>query len=135
MPELLLHHVSYPVRDIEVSAAFYENLFGLPRLPRPPFGIPGVWFGCGDRQIHLVLNPSGTYRNSASIDIADVHFAFWTDDFEGMVARFESAGFSATLPENHVKRMLVVREGIAGFPQLYLLDPDFNTVEVNAAPM
>ena len=31
--------------------------------------------------------------------------------------------------------MLVVREGIAGFPQLYLLDPDFNTIEVNAAPM
>ena len=135
MPELLLHHVSYPVRDIAVSAAFYENLFGLQRLSRPSFGIPGVWFGCGNRQIHLVLNPSGTYRNSASIDIADVHFAFWTDDFGGMVARFESAGFSATLPDNHVKRMLVVRKGIAGFPQLYLLDPDFNTVEVNAAPM
>jgi catechol 2,3-dioxygenase-like lactoylglutathione lyase family enzyme len=135
MPELLLHHVSYPVRDIEVSAVFYENLFGIRRLPRPLFGIPGVWLGCGDRQIHLVLNPSGTYRNSASIDIADVHFAFWTDDFEGMVARIESAGFSATLPENHIKRMLVAREGIAGFPQLYLLDPDFNTIEVNAAPM
>ncbi len=29
----------------------------------------------------------------------------------------------------------MLREGLAGFPQLYLLDPDLNTIEVNAAPM
>lgn len=135
MPNLLLHHVSYPVRDIEVSAAFYENLFGLSRLKRPPFGIPGVWLGCGDRQIHLVLNPSGTYRRKPSVDIADVHFAFWTDDFDGLAKRLERAGFSDELPEGDLKRMLLVRDGLAGFPQLYLLDPDLNTIEVNAAPM
>ncbi|NRG17966.1 VOC family protein [Rhizobiales bacterium] len=135
MPKLLLHHVSLPVRDVEHSAAFYENLFGLTRLPRPPFGIAGVWFGCGDRQVHLVANPSGTYRTTPSIDIADVHFAFWTDDFEGMVTRLERAGFSAALPEGDAKRMLLSRDGVAGFPQLYVLDPDLNTIEVNAAPM
>lgn len=135
MPKMLLHHVSYPVRDVETSAAFYESLFGLTRLSRPPFPIPGVWLGCDDRQIHLVHNASGTYRGIASIDIADVHFAFWTDDFEGMVAHLEAAGFSADLHEDDKQRMLIIREGLAGFPQLYLLDPDLNTIEVNAAPM
>ncbi|MBD3677510.1 MAG: VOC family protein [Rhodobacteraceae bacterium] len=135
MPNLLLHHVSYPVRDVETSAAFYEGLFGLPRLKRPPFPIPGVWLGCGDRQIHLVHNPAGTYRTKKSADIADVHFAFWTDDFDEMVDRLETAGFGADLQENDERRMLIIREGLAGFPQLYLLDPDLNTVEVNAAPM
>ncbi|WP_410468856.1 VOC family protein [Aestuariicoccus sp. MJ-SS9] len=91
---MLLHHVSYPVRDVQESASFYENLFKLERLPRPPFSIPGVWLGCDDRQIHLVLNEAGTYRTTRSPDIADVHFAFCTDDFEEMVERLEAAGFS-----------------------------------------
>jgi catechol 2,3-dioxygenase-like lactoylglutathione lyase family enzyme len=135
MPKLLLHHISYPVRDVEASTSFYENLFDLQRLPRPPFSIPGVWLGCDDRQIHLVLNEAGTYRESPSPNIADVHFAFCTDDFEGMVERLEATGFREDLPEGDTKRILVLREGLAGFPQLYLLDPDLNTIEVNAAPM
>lgn len=32
-------------------------------------------------------------------------------------------------------RGTVIREGLAGFPQLYLLDPGLNTIDVNAAPM
>jgi len=135
VPKMLLHHVSYPVRDVEESASFYESLFNLKRLPRPPFSIPGVWLGCDDRQIHLVFNEAGTYRATSSPDIADVHFAFCTDDFEGMVERFEAAGFREDLPEGNRKRLLIIREGLAGFPQLYLLDPDLNTIEVNAAPM
>jgi glyoxylase I family protein len=135
MTKMQLHHVSYPVRDVEASAAFYEGLFDLTRLSRPPFPIPGVWLGCDDRQVHLVFNESGTYRAATSPDIADVHFAFRTDDFEGMVERLKAAGFSDDLPENDRKRVMIIREGLAGFPQLYLLDPDLNTIEVNAAPM
>jgi hypothetical protein len=52
-----------------------------------------------------------------------------------MVERLKTAGFSDDLPENDRKRILIIREGLAGFPQLYLLDPDLNTIEVNAAPM
>jgi glyoxylase I family protein len=135
MTTMLLHHVSYPVRDVEASAAFYEDLFDLTRLSRPPFATPGVWLGCDDRQVHLVFNKSGTFRASTSPDVADVHFAFRTDDFEGMVERLKAAGFSDDLPENNRKRILIIREGLAGFSQLYLLDPDLNTIEVNAAPM
>ena len=135
MPDLLLHHISYPVRDLDVSATFYEDLFGLKRLERPPFGIPGLWLACGDRQVHLVANDKGTYRASPSIDIADVHFAFRTDDFGAVLAQLEAHGFSVGLPEGHPKRMLVSRNSIAGFAQLYVMDPDLNTIEVNAAPM
>ena len=135
MPELRLHHVSYPVRDVEVSTRFYQGIFGLPLLERPPFDIPGVWLGCGDRQIHLVLNRSGTFRSDPNVNIADTHFAFWTDDFEKMVTRLRAAGFSDTAAEGDPKRLLLLREGLAGFPQLYLLDPDYHTIEVNAAAM
>jgi len=136
MPDLLLHHVSYPVRNVERSAKFYQDLFGLSLLPRPNFGIDGVWLACGDGQIHLVANPEfGTFRLDKSVDIADVHFAFRTDDFESMVKNLADHGFSETLPKEDSKRILVIREGLAGFPQLYLLDPDRHTIEVNSAPM
>jgi glyoxylase I family protein len=134
LSELLLHHVSLPVRNVEISTKFYEELFGLSRLPRPNFGIDGVWLSCGNGQIHLVANPeAGTFRDNKGIDIADVHFAFRTDDFEAMVQKLAERGFSATLPQDDPKWILLIREGLAGFPQLYLLDPDRNTIEVNAA--
>ena len=132
MSELRLHHVSLPVRDVAVSAAFYENLFGLERLSRPDIPIPGVWLGCGDCEIHLVHNPQGTYRKKLQPDFCDVHFAFWTDDFEGIVTSLERKGFSADHPKDDAKWLMIMREGISGFPQLYLLDPDRNTIEVNA---
>ena len=136
MLDLLLHHVSYPVRDVERSTKFYQSIFGLSLLPRPDFGVDGVWLECGDRQIHLVENPEfGTFRLDKNIDFADVHFAFRTDDFEAMVEKLASHGFNETLPKDDPKSILVLREGLAGFPQLYLLDPDRHTIEVNSAPM
>ena len=135
MSNLILHHTSIPVRDVQASAEFYEELFGLKRLPRPPFSIDGVWFACGDGQVHLVENPSGTYRSQPVIDIADIHFAFQTDNFEGMAEKLKARGFSETADNGDPKRILVSLNGPAGFPQLYLLDPDFNIVEVNAAPI
>ena len=135
MARILLHHISYPVRDVERSASFYESLFDLKRLARPDFPVAGVWLACGDRQVHLVLNEAGTYRSTSVPDMTDVHFAFWTDDFDGMVDRLVEAGFRPDLPEGDPRRVHVIREGISGFPQLYLLDPDLNTIEVNAAPM
>lgn len=135
MAQLLVHHVSIPVRNAEKSAAFYEKLFGLPRLQRPPFDIPGIWFACGDRQLHLVENATGSYRSDPDIDIADTHFAFRTDDFEGMVSRLKENGFDENAARGDPKRMLVMREGLAGFAQLYLLDPDLNIIEINDAAM
>ena len=135
MTSLALHHFSLAVRDLAVSTAFYEDIFNLKRLPRPDFGIGGVWFACGDRQVHLIENASGTFRSKPTIQIADVHFAFWINDFDGMVASLKQNGFSETAPEGDPKRLLVSRDGPAGFPQLYLLDPDFHIIEINSAPM
>lgn len=133
---MLLHHVSYPVRDVDVSAKFYQEMFGLLPLPRPDFGIDGVWLKCGDRQIHLVANPeSGTFRRDKNIDVADVHFAFRTDDFEAMIGKLSDRGYSEALPRDDPKSILIIRESRAGFPQLYLLDPDRHTIEINSAPM
>ncbi|MCU9847754.1 VOC family protein [Defluviimonas sp. WL0024] len=134
MPTLALHHVSIPCRDLARSAAFYEEVFGFDRLERPSFHIAGVWLGCGTQQIHLIDNAQGSFRDTPDISIADTHFAFRTDDFDGALASLTARGFSATAPEGDPRRLLVLRDGPAGFAQLYLLDPDLHIVEINAAP-
>ncbi|WP_423067419.1 VOC family protein [Devosia sp. CN2-171] len=132
MPSLMLHHVSIPITNIDRSLAFYRDIFELQPLPRPNFPIGGAWLACGDRQVHLVEHADATFRNG-DIDNNDIHFAFRTDDFDAVVAKLEAHGFSQTAPNDDPRRIMMKRTGAAGFAQLYVLDPDRNVVEVNAA--
>jgi len=134
MPGLAIHHVSLVVRDLDRALAFYSRAFGLQRVERPPIVVPGIWLACGDVQIHLIENRDGAFREQPTIDTADWHFAFRTDDFDGMLAGLLAAGFSEEPDEGGVRRLFIHRHGRAGFPQLYLLDPDNNIIEVNGAP-
>lgn len=133
MGTLRLHHIAVIVTDLDRSAAFYQRLFELAPIARPPFPIPGLWLGVGDLAVHLTLYPAGNFR-TRPVDNDDIHFAFNTDDFEGFVIRAEAMGFRADLKADDSKRMILKRQGMAGFPQLYLLDPDRNIIEVNGAP-
>jgi catechol 2,3-dioxygenase-like lactoylglutathione lyase family enzyme len=131
---LALHHVSIITDDLDKSLPFYRDVFGLSEIPRPDFPVGGAWLACGSLQDHLVVHPEGTFRQRPVIDRNDWHFAFRTDDFEGVLERLAALGFSGDLPEGDPKHMLVFRTGLAGFPQLYLRDPDLNIVEINGAP-
>jgi len=129
-----LHHVSVLSTDLERSVDFYSRLFDLTRLERPPFATAGAWFACGDLQVHINVYPPGTFRGRG-IDRDDGHFAFRTDDFEAFVARLQANGFREDAAEDDPLRMVVVRRGLAGFPQVYLADPDRNIIEVNSATL
>ena len=133
MPTLSLHHVSIDVRDLDRSLRFYRDILGLVPLPRPDFPVKGAWLQCGDRQVHLVVHEGEALRQSLAVDNNDGHFAMNTDDFEGVVRLFETHGYSETAAEGDANRLLVKRTGAAGFAQLYVLDPDRNVVEINAA--
>lgn len=133
MPRVSLHHVAVIVTDLERSSAFYRDLFGLSPIDRPPFSIPGQWLGVGALQVHLTVYAPGNFR-SRQVDNDDVHFAFRTDDFESFVAHAHALGFSEDAPRDDPMHMILKRQGMAGFPQLYLMDPDRNIIEVNGAP-
>jgi catechol 2,3-dioxygenase-like lactoylglutathione lyase family enzyme len=134
MSLLALHHVSIITADLGKSLPFYCDVFGLIEIPRPNFPVGGAWLACGNLQIHLVVHPEGTFRHRPTIDRNDWHFAFRTDDFEGVVERLSALGFREDLPEDNPRCLLVFRSGLAGFAQLYLRDPDSNVVEINGAP-
>jgi catechol 2,3-dioxygenase-like lactoylglutathione lyase family enzyme len=134
LPELKLHHVSLMVTDAERSAAFYTDILGLKQLERPAFKSKGAWLTTGHLQVHLVqYKPDAPPPPQRVPAPDDMHFGMNTADFEGFVSRLQSRGYSEAAPANDPKRIMIRRDGPAGFPQVYLLDPDCNIIEVNGA--
>ena len=128
----MLHHVSIPVSDLERARKFYAEIIGLTELERPPFPFPGAWFQIGDRQLHLIGGDSkATFRTDKPVDSHDAHFAIRVRSFRQAVKHLRSLGYAP----DALDPMLVSREnaGQAGFPQIFVLDPDRNVIEINAA--
>lgn len=113
----------------DLPLAFYQTLFGLTTIERPPFKVPGAWLACGHLEVHLTVYPTGSFR-IGNVDNHDCHFAFRTDDF----AKLTASGFREDAAEDDPMRIIVRRKGPAGYPQLFLLDPDRNIIELNGAP-
>lgn len=138
----ILHHVSVPVSDIDKARRFYVDVLGLEEDPtRPNFEFAGAWLHVGDRSVHLIVpEPADrpTFRSAKPIDSRDAHFALRVASFSGAIAHLESKGYRRTTdmnpaptPENPLP-MRVNAASKAGFPQIYILDPDRNVIEINA---
>lgn len=112
-----VHHTSLPVRDLDASIAFYEGVLGLERLPRPDMGVPGVWLGVGDAQVHLIHDPA---RVAVSVegdpDPRGRHEAFAVDDLDVTRAYL-------------VERGIPVVGGSRGARQMWVKDPDGHVLE------
>jgi catechol 2,3-dioxygenase-like lactoylglutathione lyase family enzyme len=128
----LLHHVSVPVTDVSIAKQFYSEILGLQEIARPPFDFEGVWFRVGDGQhLHLIKHSGATFRKGG-IDSRDVHFAVRVASYSKAVAFLRSKGYSDSTASGDLKAMKVSRTPVAGFPQIYILDPDRNVIEINA---
>jgi len=79
-----LNHVSIRADDLEESAAFYEGVFGMQRLPTPRFAAPLLWMRLGDVQVHLFQRDTQPPQFE--------HFALEVDDFEAIYRRTEELG-------------------------------------------
>ena len=133
-----LHHVSVPVRDLEESKRFYTDILGLEEIDRPDFPFPGAWYAAGDgHQLHLIQDTAEqknpTFREGKGLDSRDIHFAIRVRDYDHALDYLQSKGYSETA-EDERKQLKVNRTATAGFPQIYLLDPDRNVIEINAPP-
>jgi glyoxylase I family protein len=128
-----IHHVAVVTRDLPRSLAFYRDVVGLVPVERPDFDLAGAWLRAGAAEVHLIVNLDGTYRSRRRIDGQDAHFAVRVRDFEAMVARLHSLGYREDASSDDQRRMVVKRESRAGFPQIFVLDPDGHVVEINAA--
>lgn len=112
-----LNHVSVHAPELDRSARFYKEVFGLEEISAPEFAHPVRWFRAGDLQIHLferdVPAPS------------DHHFALTLtqEEFERVFVAAVRDGF---LGRRGVRRLP------DGSAQAYVRDPAGNLVEINA---
>lgn len=135
LSDLKLHHVSLMVTDAQRSATFYTDVLGLRQLERPAFKSKGPWLTTGSLQVHLVQYKPDAPPPARRVPAPDdMHFGMNTADFEGFVRRLQAWGYSEDAPADDPLRIVIRRDGPAGFPQVYLLDPDCNVIEVNGAP-
>jgi len=47
-------HLAIAVTDLGAAKDFYCGLLGFTELPRPDFGVPGMWLRVGDLQLHFI---------------------------------------------------------------------------------
>lgn len=127
-----IHHVSLTVSDLERSRAFYRDVLGLSEIARPNFNFPGAWFQLGAaQQLHLIVHPKATYRTGKALDTRDLHFAVRVADYWVTVEFLRGLGYKEE-DDDDFRRLMVNPHAIAGFPQMYILDPDRHVIEINA---
>jgi catechol 2,3-dioxygenase-like lactoylglutathione lyase family enzyme len=126
-----LHHVSLPVTDLARSRKFYSEVLGLLEIARPPFTFPGAWFGIGNGHLHLLVHEGATFRNNQPLNSRDIHFAIRVKSYREAKNFLRSKGYHPEA-ENPLMKLKESPQATAGFPQLYLMDPDCHVIELNA---
>jgi glyoxylase I family protein len=132
---MMLHHVALTVSDLERSRTFYRDILRLREIERPPFNFPGAWFAVGESQhVHLIVHTNPTYREGKGLDTRDVHFAIRVDDYWATAEYLQSHGYSKD-SKDEFQRIIISPQATAGFPQMYIMDPDRHVIEINAAQL
>jgi YD repeat-containing protein len=116
---LRVNHVSIHAEDMEESARFYEELFGMRRLPTPKFQQPVLWLALGDQQLHLLQ------RQDVEAPRAH-HLALDVDDFDAVYRAAKERGLLDGDTWNRPARYHP-----AGWVQMYIRDPSGNLVEID----
>jgi glyoxylase I family protein len=129
-----IHHIALNVTDLERSRLFYREILGLEEIPRPPFSFPGAWFRVADgQQLHLIVHEGATFRGAKGVDTRDNHFAVRVDDYHATVEFLRAHGYREDAAELDLMKMKTQPHATAGFPQIYICDPDRHVIEINAA--
>jgi len=116
-------HVSFAVRDLARSLAFYQDVLGLQPVLRPDLGIPGAWLQAGDSQVHLLEVPAGFEGGTPPPLLNPIagHAAFAIDDYDAALATLEHHGLSVLAlgaeagqmwvkdPDGHIIELIAVR--------------------------
>jgi glyoxylase I family protein len=118
-----IHHVALGVADLARARHFYTAVLGLDEIPRPAFDFGGAWFRVGEQQIHLIVQRrTDTRRETRSPSTLGDHFALRVRSYRQTLDHLRSLGVPfEERPRNKTP-----------WPQIYIVDPDGHTIELNA---
>ena len=116
-----LDHVAIRVRDLNISAEWYQKVLGLDRYQLPEWGEFPIFMLSGKSGIALFparVNDPAIDPGSKNVRID--HFAFHVskENFERAKLRYEEMGLEFTIQDHHY------------FDSIYTMDPDGHTVEL-----
>jgi catechol 2,3-dioxygenase-like lactoylglutathione lyase family enzyme len=114
-----VHHISFAVRDLEKSRAFYQDLLGLEPIERPEMGLLGAWYAAGNSQVHLIETPEGVKVGTPPESLTPLanHSAFAIEDYAATVEYLK-------------ERQAEILETKPEIGQLWIRDPDGNVIEL-----
>lgn len=111
--------MSFPVKDLDASRAFYEGVLGLESIPRPDLGVPGVWYQAGACEVHLIQTMAGVEVGAPPPFLNPMarHAAFAVGDYAAALAALRAGGLDVleTSPEQG---------------QMWVRDPDGHIIEL-----
>lgn len=116
-----IDHITINITSLEESKKFYTEILGLKEVERPSFNFEGAWYQIGDtvQTIHLVKHDGETLRKGR-FEILDGHFALTVENYEDTTKWLDECNtFYVSFKESR-----------AGYPQIFLLDPDNNIIEL-----
>ena len=135
MGALRVNHVSIHAHDLEESARFYEELFGMRRLPTATFEGPVLWLALGDQQLHLFQREDAVAPRAhhVAIDVDDFETVYREAKQRGLLdgdtwaerARYHPAGWVQTVSYTHL-RAHETRGNLVevDWPDVSTLDPE-----------
>ena len=116
-----LDHVAIRVKDIELSAKWYENVLGLSRLIVPEWDNCPVFMSCGKTGVAIFpANLSDPEIDKGSKNTGVSHFAFnvSNEDFEKAQKHYENLKIEFDFQDHYY------------FHSIYTKDPDGHVVEL-----
>jgi catechol 2,3-dioxygenase-like lactoylglutathione lyase family enzyme len=119
------NHVALSVADVDRSADFYREVFGLAEIVNRT-EIEGIrWFSLGEgKELHLI-----SIEHEPVTLKKDVHFALTTPEFESFVAGLRNTGVAFGDFGGNIGEITIRADGAR---QIYLQDPDGYWIEVNS---
>lgn len=115
------HHAGVLVTDLERARRFYEEVMGLTPLPRPDFDFTGKWYDLGNgQQLHLLCVDRMPGHHEPARN--DRHLALDVEDIDATEQNLRKLGIE-----------IGYGSGRAGRPQLFIRDPDGNSIELRPA--
>jgi catechol 2,3-dioxygenase-like lactoylglutathione lyase family enzyme len=112
------NHLSISAGNLEESVRFYEEMFGLERIPTYNFGFKTQYLRCGPQQLHI-------FELEDKVPVRQ-HFALDVDDFEAVYRAAKARGVL-----EHETFHNCMYELPDGAVQMYLRDPAGHLVEVD----
>jgi catechol 2,3-dioxygenase-like lactoylglutathione lyase family enzyme len=143
-----IHHITLIVDDRERAEQFYGEVLGLKLKPRPNFRFPGLFYYCGEQEVHLIIASRPLGRGELFFEFDGVpdftrrfvhrHAALVVDDTSEIEQRLNGRGFEVLFSRNSPAIQVdstfenIVVEGwkqMYGDVPLFCLDPFGNLLE------